>query len=167
MTMRNALTYERACELLRYEQDAGKLFWKKDAGARAKAGNVAGFMDGSGYVSIKIDRVLYRAHRVIWLLQTGRFPEKFIDHVNGVKNDNRWSNIREATPSKNAANTGARSNCKSGTKGVTLADGRYVVQCKAAGKKRYWASFATLDEATHAYRIKASEYFGDFARVTQ
>lgn len=44
-------------------------------------------------------------HRVIWKIETGREPEGFIDHINGIRDDNRIENLRDVTPRENMLNT--------------------------------------------------------------
>ena len=46
----------------------------------------------------------FPAHRIAFLWMTGRWPEPETDHINGIRNDNRWSNLREVTVSQNQLN---------------------------------------------------------------
>ena len=58
------------------------------------------------YPKVRCEKVLYLAHRVIWFLQTGEWPDSdlVIDHINGVRNDNRWVNLRQVTVKENNIN---------------------------------------------------------------
>lgn len=71
-----------------------------------------------GYVQIKISGKLYHAHRLAWLYVYGYMPEKEIDHINRIRDDNRIANLREATSQLNSLNTGIYKNNTSGSKGI-------------------------------------------------
>ncbi len=111
-----ALTAERARELLVYDPETGALNWKVARGCRS--GALAGTRTSEGYTQVEIDYRLYRAHRVIWLIQTGKWPKHLLDHRNGMRADNRWKNLREATPLQNARNRKPGKSNTSGTVGV-------------------------------------------------
>lgn len=81
-------------------------------------GEIAGY-DAGGYRNIRIDGRAYRVHRLAWLWMTGEWPDPECDHINTVKNDNRWFNLRKATRGQNAANRNANSTSWTGQKGVT------------------------------------------------
>lgn len=83
-----ALSAERARALLKYNPATGSLTWKVNKG-RAKAGDVAGYLDPSGYIRLRIDQSSYWAHRVVWLMVTGDWPAQVIDHRNLKRADNR------------------------------------------------------------------------------
>ena len=55
------------------------------------------------YVQAKIKDSLFAAHRIIYVLMTGEQPN-VIDHINGLKHDNRWVNLRNGTRSDNQNN---------------------------------------------------------------
>ena len=60
---------------------------------------------GKKYIQFKIDGVHYQAHRLAWLLHTGKDPgEMVIDHINGDKRDNRIANLRMCTQQQNRHN---------------------------------------------------------------
>lgn len=71
----------------------------------------------TGYVLISFDGEQYLAHRLAWFYVTGEMPPMFIDHINGKPDDNRFENLREATPQQNGFNRGMPKNNKSGAKG--------------------------------------------------
>jgi hypothetical protein len=112
------ITQIRLRELLEYAPETGEFIWKVSH-PRAAAGAVAGAEDHYGYVVIRLDGRLYKAHRLAWLYVYGVWPDKNIDHVNRVKNDNRMVNLRLADQSVNMHNVGARVSSKSGVAGVT------------------------------------------------
>lgn len=71
------LTPERARELLIYDPETGALRWRVPRGVRT--GALAGTRTSEGYSQIEIDFRLYKAHRIIWLMQTGRWPKHHVD----------------------------------------------------------------------------------------
>jgi hypothetical protein len=160
----------RLCELtaiLAYEPVSGIFRWRVKRG-RAAAGDVAGSVSAYGYTVIKIDGRPYFAHRLAWLWANGSFPTSDIDHINGVRTDNRPSNLRLATRSQNIANSRLSNRNSSGLKGV---------RCDARAKKRKWTarivvnrkeiylgSFTNAETAHAAYCAAARENFGSFAR---
>jgi hypothetical protein len=96
-------------ELLHYDPDTGTLTWKQQRG-RARAGDVAGFVGSNAYWYLRFGGTNWLAHRIIWKLQTGADPEPglVIDHLNGNRADNRWSNLRVTSQSVNVG----RKRCK-------------------------------------------------------
>lgn len=112
------ITQKRLKELLHYAPETGGFTWKVSH-PRAKEGALAGAKDSYGYIVIRLDTVLYKAHRLAWLYMYDEWPAKGLDHINQVKNDNRVDNLRLADQSANMRNIPVRSGSKSGVSGVT------------------------------------------------
>jgi hypothetical protein len=112
------ITQTRLRELLEYAPETGEFIWKVSH-PRAAVGAVAGAADHYGYIVIRLDTRLYKAHRLAWLYVHGEWPQQNIDHINRIKNDNRMANLRLADQSANMHNVGVRVNSKSGVAGVT------------------------------------------------
>ena len=93
---------ERLKEILNYDPETG-VFTRALNRRRWKEGQIMG-TESCGYVSINVDYVIYRAHRLAWMYMTGEDPQTGIDHVNGNRSDNRWSNLRLANQSQNGRN---------------------------------------------------------------
>ncbi|WGY37377.1 HNH endonuclease [Pseudomonas aeruginosa] len=162
------LTQERLLEVIHYCPESGKFTWIMDRGG-AWSGKEAGCLSTiSGYALIRIDGVLYRAHRLAWLYVYGETPCGAIDHVNGIAKDNRILNLRLATQSQNMQNKRASSASKTGVKGVCYcsATGRYQVKIRVDGKYKHIGRFDTVEEGATAYAEAARRYFGEFARTT-
>ena len=99
------LTQEQVKELFDYDPETGDLVWRVKRGTHGVAGKIAGGLDHHhGYFRIRIDGKLYRTHRIIWLYVYGAWPVNDIDHVNGLRHDNRICNLREATRAENMQN---------------------------------------------------------------
>ena len=90
-------------EILEYQPETGLFFWKKKRNG-ISVGQLAGGKDRDGYIRIRIDNVKYAAHRLAWMYIHNDFPKNFIDHINGIKSDNRICNIRDVTRSENMQN---------------------------------------------------------------
>lgn len=115
----------------------------------------------NGYYHGAIHGQTITAHKAIWAIVHGKWPEHQIDHENGDRLDNRLSNLRDVPGSVNSKNM--KRNCRntSGYTGVHLhrRTGKWVASIKGAGKVRNLGYFASK-EAAHAARLAASERFG-------
>lgn len=166
---RNAgLTTERLKELLHYDPDTGIFTWRVDRGAMRCKGARTGTPDATGYLMIRVDYVIYKAHRLAWLYMTGKWPESIVDHINGNKADNCWNNLRSATHVLNAANSRRRSTTKR-FRGVRFnkdcPNRPYSVCIGHDNQRIYLGSFATAEEAYAAYCKEARLLRGNFARL--
>ncbi len=160
------VTADRLRELLSYDPSTGLFTWLLSTGNRAPVGAVAGSV-GKGYVDIRIDQRLYKAHRLAWLYMTGEWPEQQIDHRDLNRANNRWDNLRVATNSQNHANTRAQSNNRSGFKGVSWskAANKWMAQIVRDRCHTYLGLFDTPEDAHAAYCVAAERLFGEFARA--
>jgi hypothetical protein len=98
-------TYLRS--LLDYAPATGVFRWRVSRPPRAKAGAIAGYDNGAGYIKVSIDGKRYYAHRLAFLWMTGAVPIE-IDHVNQCRTDNRWANLRGSDHRQNCANVHGR-----------------------------------------------------------
>lgn len=105
------------------------------------------------------------AHRVAWALHMGRWPEHYIDHINGNRKDNRISNLREATHGQNLCNQGAYANNTSGYKGVSWnrVNKRWQAKIRVNSKLLHVGEFTCPKEAHNAYCEAAKKHHGEFA----
>jgi hypothetical protein len=153
-------------EVLEYNPDTGLFTRIKSIGSsNRKVGNVAGYKKDVGYITIKINRKLYKAHRLAYLYMTGKFPENSIDHINHIKHDNRWINLRDATNSQNHANQVKPKNNTSGYKGVcwNKQDKKWRAKIEYMYKDIHIGYYTTAEEASEAYKKKATELNGEFS----
>lgn len=148
------LTQERLKQVLYYAPETGKFtrLWRK--------GKV-GTRDRHGYVQIGVDGQLYAAHRLAFLYATGAFPPHETDHINGVRDDNRWANLRQATKTQNMQNMKQLGPLP---KGVAKNRRGFVSRIKVNRKSIYLGNFKTAEEAHAAYRAAAEKHFGGYAK---
>ena len=159
------LTQKRMKELLTYDKSTGIITRTKTISGNAVKGMVAGSVKKNGYVHIQVDGKLYLGHRLAWLHEFGQFPAGFLDHINGVRNDNRIDNLRPVTPSQNCHNERMRTNNTSGVKGVTWDKRRksWVAKFWHEQKCINVGNFKNLDDAREAVMKKRKEIHGEFA----
>lgn len=161
----HSLTHERLLQLLTYDPLTGSFSWNVSRGKRFKAGRTAGSISAKGYVSINVDGHRHYAHRLAWLYCFAKWPEGslLIDHINGIKGDNRISNLRLVTPSQNKQNAlrTRRANA-SGFVGVKFnkSCGKFEANIRVPGKrnKQYLGIYSTPEEAHRAYLSAKAVY---------
>lgn len=161
----NELTAQRLRELLSYDPETGKLTRLTSNGRGQNIGDEAGSKHHSGYREVMVDGKNYRAHRVCWLHYYGVWPAHDIDHINGVKDDNRISNMRDAPEVMNMQNeVRARKNNASGLMGVHWRKERncWVAQVRVNGRAVRVGSFKTPEEAHAAYLAMKREHHPGF-----
>jgi hypothetical protein len=162
------LTVERLREVIAYDQETGLFTWRVTLSPIAQAGKQAGCTRSTrGYRKIRIDGRLFPAHRLAWLYVTGRWPVACIDHRNLDPSDNRFDNLREATPSQNMFNMRGQKSAFP-LKGVHrgTVTGKAWRSCISAGKKAiHLGSFDCPAAAHFAYVVAADKLHGEFARA--
>ncbi len=153
-----------ARKLFLYDGETGQFYWKVRPAYKIKIGDRAGNLNPNGYVTIKLGGKQVYAHRLAYLIRTGKWPEKEIDHINGDRSDNRWSNLRVANHSQNQMNKPMQSNNSSGHKGVTwnAKDKRWVAQIQADKKFEVIGRFREKMDAITAYNARATVLHGNF-----
>ncbi len=155
------LTAQRLRELLHYDPETGVFTWLESLSFRAPVGTAAGTAQKIGYTIIGICGVRYYAHRLAWLYIHGRWPTNHIDHINGLKSDNRAVNLRDVSRSTNLQNLRrAPAQNKTGLIGATWDKSRSVwsAQIRVGGRNKSVGRFATAQEAHEAY-IAAKRQF--------
>jgi hypothetical protein len=109
------ITAQELRSKLAYNAETGEFQWRQSH-KRKSARGCAGAIDAYGYVVIRVNKKLYKAHRLAWLYMTGEWPKNGLDHKNNVKDDNRFANLRDVSQSANMHNV--RRAPKSGAVGV-------------------------------------------------
>lgn len=159
------ITQEYLKSIAYYDPETGLFKWIVKR-KRFEIGQFFGVKEIKGYLSIRIDGKRYRLHNLAWLYMTGSFPVNIIDHKDTNKENNKWSNLREATHSQNNFNRNKFKNNTSGAKGVTYREKYeyYEAKIKVNGKYIHLGTFKMLEEASKAYQDAAIKYAGEFAR---
>jgi hypothetical protein len=167
-------TQHRLRELFEFDVEAGQLTWRSRpaedfvTAAAGKiwntryAGTVAGYIARDGYRRIRIDGEKCLAHRMIWIYANGDIPAGMqIDHINGVRDDNRIANLRTVTHAENQRNSSMRSNNTSGVMGVSWNKliSKWQARIHIDGRRKHLGQFDTL-EAAVAARAEAARKFG-------
>lgn len=147
---------------LRYCQDTGKFTWLVEGGYRnPRRGKEAGHRMLNGYITIRVLNKQYLAHRLAFLYVLGRFPADQVDHLNGVRDDNRFCNLREVDRLGNAKNVGRSPRNTSGVNGVSWCKrtGKWMVTITHNRKQMFLGRYKALREA-EAVRKRADKEFG-------
>lgn len=156
-------------ELLRLDADTGLLFWKarephhfvstERRSARATCGNwnarhagkEAFFtVDAFGYKRGVVGNRQLSAARVVFAIHHGHWPKLHIDHINGIKTDNRPRNLRDVSRHVNMRNRAISVNSSTGVHGVSFYAGKYDAYITDGGKKLNLGRFPTIEQAIHA-----------------
>ncbi len=166
------LSLKRLNSLLSYDPKTGQMRWlsKTSPAHMVGIGSLAGSKDAKGYLRIMIDGRRYGVHQLAWVISTGKWAKRHVDHINGVKGDNRLLNLREATDSQNKANGGAYKGSLSGIKGAYYEPQRtsykkWRAVIRKGGKLKHLGYFATPEEANAAFAAAATKLHGEFARA--
>lgn len=154
------VTQEFLLSILRYDTQTGGLFWRRRPREMFKSDHEFGRWNTrysetpaltariDGYPMGHIMGKPYKAHRVIFFMHYGYWPE-YVDHLNGVRHDNRIENLRAATKVENGRNQKMNARNKSGYAGVSWypPGKKWRAWIGNAGKREYLGQFETKDEA--------------------
>lgn len=154
--MKPEITAEVVRATLSYDQDTGLFTWIAcGRTAQHRLGTVAGGYTDEGYWRIYLKGWPFKAHRLAFLHMTGKWPAGEVDHINGNKSDNRWSNLRDTDGFVNQQNKrAARSdNETSGLLGVTWNKKarKYQAQIWTRGRMKHLGYFDETATAQEAY----------------
>lgn len=159
------LTQQRVRELFDYRED-GQLIWRKYRAHNARAGDVAGYLKNHGYLYVGVDDKRFLAHRVVFVWHHGYLPPD-VDHINGVRLDNRIENLRAASRGENLQNSKKSTRNTSGFKGVSWCKRKLKWRANICEnyKQISLGYFDTPEAAHEAYKAAALKHFGEFARA--
>ena len=160
-------------ENLRYDPETGYLWWTNPSENSVRTpkslNKPVGYTHSEGYLhfSFKLSskKVWLFSHRVAWFLYYGSWPKDMLDHINGIRWDNRIENLREATNEQNARNQRSHKDSLSQHKGACWdkQNQKWKARIMVSGKQKSLGSYASEEEAARAYDKAAREQFGDYA----
>ena len=145
------ITQKELKELLEYDENTGVFTWLCDSGSKKVKNKIAGNINNKQYVVIKINRKNYKAHRLAWLYINGEWPKNQIDHINGIRDDNRIINLRNVTKRENQQNR--KEHRKGNLVGATFnkTANKWQSQIQINGKQKFLGLYNTELEAHEAY----------------
>jgi hypothetical protein len=147
------IDYKTATRLFLYDPSNGVLYWRKKNSATTT-------VTGKGYLSVMVNGYNIMVHRIIWLLVYGVPPMGQIDHINGVKTDNRTQNLRVVNNEENHKNMKRFSNNSSGCVGVTWDTSRnkWFVSITIKGKTKALGRFIEFADAVMARKSAEHQF---------
>lgn len=99
------------------------------------------------YIYVWVFGKLYLGHRICWLLHYGEWPTSILDHKNRNKQDNRISNLRESSHSRNKHNSKVAVTSTTGITGINRAGDKFRVRIMVNGVRVNVGTFNTIEEA--------------------
>jgi len=148
---------EVLAELFEYKE--GQLI-SKYLSTNRKIGSVVGVKNKYGYLQAKIKDKNFYVHRLIWMLVNGDLHGMDVDHINGIKHDNRIENLRLVSRNENNQNLQrAKINSKTKLIGASFhkSSGKFTAQITKNKKVFYLGLFDTAEDAHAAYIYKKRE----------
>ena len=164
MTEKEYLSVARLHELLRYDLETGKLFWRSRTADdfssphwmrvwnTKNAGKEAGWVGRDGYRRLGINRVYFLSHRVVWVMAYGYWPEE-IDHFDQDRQNNLLTNLRDVPHQVNSMNTSRMRNNTSGCTGVHRnRHGNWGAEFQLQGVRTWLGTFKNFNDAVKAIK---------------
>ncbi|WP_275272432.1 HNH endonuclease signature motif containing protein [Limnobacter sp. P1] len=151
--MKKTISREALLSALEYNDESGEFKWIQKRRGPVKVGQKAGSINHAGYVVIKINQMKFMAHVLVWFLKTGEWPTLDIDHINGIKTDNRFQNLRHVTRSVNLQNQRkAHPNNHTGLIGVNKkGPKKFLALIQIDGIQKSVGTFENAIDAHNAY----------------
>ena len=158
------ITQKELKEILEYNENTGKFFWKIKPMYNVNIGDKAG-NNHNGYTRLTINGKKYLTHRLAWLYVYGEFPKGDLDHIDNDRGNCRINNLRIANKSTNGFNRKKQANNTSGIKGViwSKASNKWMVKIGVNKKKLYFGVWNDLEFAELVAQEARAKYHGEYA----
>jgi hypothetical protein len=158
--MRKLPSKEFLNNILKYNPETGVVTSLQNS-KRRKIGDILGTKDSKGHFQIWVDGRLFSMHRIIWKIQTGKDPKGQIDHINGIRDDNRFINLRDVAQQENNKNIRPLKNNTSGHMGVIFhkLSNKWAAVIGVNGKRKHLGLFKEKEDAVFA-RKEAEKIYG-------
>lgn len=152
------ISHEELLDTLTYNPDTGAFFWKNKGRGR-QLNKEVGSWDMYGYKTVRLGKQnnnkSYKLHRLAWFYATGEWPKHDIDHLNGIRHDNRMENLRDVPRKMNLENQRKIKNrpTKTGLIGAYFDSRKDMFYSRIShhDKSIYLGSFKTAEEAHNKY----------------
>lgn len=158
------ITQERLKEMFTYDAETGVFtriaFYDKFGSFKTMHKVFDKSNHHSGYIYIRIDGAKYAAHRLVYLYLTGSIPPStdLVDHIDGNKSRNVFSNLRIVGVKNNSKNRPMQANNTSGVVGVYFRRGMFEATISVDKKKKHLGTFKTLEEAAEVRKQAEIDY---------
>lgn len=163
----NGITQARLKELVYYDPVVGVFINKENRLNSKPIGSFSATLAGNGSMTMHLDGKVYAAHRLAWLYMTGDYPDYLIDHINRIRTDNRFCNLRQADRSQNGQNANKKKNNTSGVTGVWKSETKkgtmWHAEIFVRGVKHRLGSSPDKEKAIAFRKAGEEKYFGEFA----
>lgn len=145
-------------DFLTYNKDTGEFFWIKKSAPSCNMQRPAGSLQAKGYLVISFNKKVYRLNRLAWFYFYGKWPKHQIDHINGIKTDNRIKNLRDVTNRDNQINKEIHRKGRLCGCHYHKTAKKWCSQIKINGKRHYLGLFNSEIEAHKAYMKKYNDF---------
>jgi hypothetical protein len=166
------ISVDQLREILKYDPDTGKFTWRERLETfpsspedirrfnTRNAGELVYEEAHRGYGRMSLLGKRYKSHRVAWCMTHGAWPDDQIDHINGVRSDNRIENLRAVSQIENSRNMRRLSNNKSGVTGVNWdkKNWRWVATISVNNKSIHLCQTKDFATAVAARRAAEEKY---------